>query len=669
MLTSKYFSALFLAAAAFPLLAQPVPQLTPPTKTEAESSKTLPEKSAAGTAAPEKHDLTKEDSEAWLDGFVPYALQRGDVAGAVVVVVKDGQVLLAKGYGYSDVSARKPVDPEKTLFRAGSVSKLYTWTAVMQLVEQGKIDLDKDVNTYIDYKIPARGTTPITMRNLMTHTAGFDEQARALITNDANYLASLGDLLKSRIPPRVTDAGSTPAYSNYGAALAGYIVERVSGEPFDDYIDKHIFNPLGMKYATFRQPLPKELEPFMSKGYQLASGEPKPFEIVSVAPAGSISISGADTAKFMIAHLQNGSFESQRILQEKTAVMMHGTANTIIPPLHRMLLGFYENDLNGHRVVTHAGDTEYFHSELNLYPDDNVGLYISMNSLGKEGAAGTIREMLFRQFGDRYFPGPGPEGQVDPETAKKHAQMMAGRYVLSRRSHESFLALLGLLGQATVAPTKEGSISVAGLKGPDGVDKKWREISPFVWRDADSNERLAAKVDGNQVTRFGVDAYPFMIFEPVPWWSSAGWLMPLFVISLIVLALTVLAWPTSAFVRRHYAASYGLTGPDARAHRLIRLVSVFVLGIIILWVFTVQMMLSNLDWASPRYDTWVSTLRILTFVILILGAVTAVWNAAGVLRSGRRKLAKLWSIILAIACLTLLYVGFVFHLVGYASAY
>src|SRR5436190_24248172 len=160
-----------------------VPSIAPP--------KTVPPAGAPETGAqipqvPPRgaHALTKEDVEAWLDGFTPYALQRGDVAGAVVVVVKDGQVLLAKGYGYADVAARKPVDPERTLFRAGSVSKLYTWTAVMQLVEQGKVDLDTDINTYLDFKIPSRNGKPVTLRNLMTHTPGFDETIRALILND-----------------------------------------------------------------------------------------------------------------------------------------------------------------------------------------------------------------------------------------------------------------------------------------------------------------------------------------------------------------------------------------------------------------------------------------------------------------------------------------------------
>jgi len=639
------------------------PQVTPPAG--------APE---VGTKTPEMtpqqpHTLMKEDVEAWLDGFMPSSLQRNDVAGAVVVVVNDNQILLAKGYGYSDVAAKKPVDPATTLFRAGSVSKLYTWTAVMQLVEQGKIDLDADVNNYLDFKISPRGDKPVTVRNLMTHTPGFDEAIRALIVADPHALQKLGDQLKRWVPPRVTDAGSTPAYSNYGAALAGYIIERLSGESFDDYIEHHIFAPLGMKYATFRQPLPKELEPYMAKGYKVASGQPQPFEIVTIAPAGSISISGEDMARFAIAHLQNGAFENQRILQEATAIKMHSTGNDIIPPLHRMLLGFYESDINGHRVISHGGDTEFFHSDLNLYPDDKAALYISMNSLGKEGAAHTIRTMLLREFSDRYFPGPAPEGKVDAETAKKDAQMMTGRYIFSRRPHTSFLSLLNLLGQIKVAPDKEGGIVVSELKDAAGNRRKWREIGPMLWRDQDSNERLAAKVENNRVVRWGVDAFPFMILEPVPWSQSSAWLLPLFVVAIGVLVLTFLAWPTSALVRRHYGTTYGLSGVDAKAHRWIRFASLVIIVTISLWLFTGTKMLSDLAWASPSLDGWIIFLRILALIVFVVGAAIALWYAYVVLRSNRRKLAKLWSILVALSSLTMLYIGIVFHLMGFSANY
>src|SRR6478736_2742611 len=251
----------------------PVPP-TPQAPTAGESKVTEP-----------PHELTVEDVHAFLDGFVPMQLEREDIAGAVVLVVKDGAIFFAKGYGYSDVEKKTPVTVDATLFRPGSVSKLFTWTAVMQLVEQGKLDLDADVNKYLpnDFQVPPRDGKPITLRNIMTHTAGYEEQIKNIITENPDT-PDFVTLLKRWMPNRVFDAGTTPAYSNYATSLAGYIVERVSGEPFYDYMDKHVFAPLEMNHSSFRQPLPKDLVPLMSTGYATASEPAKKFEMVGPAP-------------------------------------------------------------------------------------------------------------------------------------------------------------------------------------------------------------------------------------------------------------------------------------------------------------------------------------------------------------------------------------------------
>ncbi|MFI5106497.1 MAG: serine hydrolase domain-containing protein, partial [Terriglobales bacterium] len=222
---------------------------------------------AAPEAAEAPHEMTAADVHAFLDGFVPMQLERENIAGAVVLVVKDGAILFAKGYGYSDVDKKAPVTVDATLFRPGSISKLFTWTAVMQLVEQGKLDLDRDVNEYLDFKIPPKFGKPITLRNIMTHTPGFEEQVKDLINEEGAPIATLKQHLAAHIPERIFPPGTTPAYSNYGASLAGYIVERVSGRPFNDYVTEKIFEPLGMQRSTFAQPLPAELKPHMSSGY------------------------------------------------------------------------------------------------------------------------------------------------------------------------------------------------------------------------------------------------------------------------------------------------------------------------------------------------------------------------------------------------------------------
>src|SRR5579864_4563928 len=364
------------------------------------SAKKLPETQPANAEAitpPSTHDLTVDDVNAFLDGLVPAHLQKEDIAGAVIAIVKDGKVLFAKGYGFADVEKRKPVSPSDTLFRPGSISKLFTWTSVMQLVEQGKLDLDRDVNDYLDFKIPPAYGKPITLRNIMTHTPGFEETAKELFVPAAADMRPLNEYLKEHTPTRIFPPGNIPAYSNYATATAGYIVQRVSGKPFEQYVQENIFGPLGMHHTTFVQPLPADLQPLMSNGYVVASQPAKSFEFVQAFPAGSVSTSGLDMCNFMIAHLQNGQFGNVQILKTETAKLMHARQWGYDPRLDAMALGFYEESKNGHRIIGHGGDTEYFHSNLHLILDQNVGFFISVNSLGK--ADGYVD--IFQKFMDR----------------------------------------------------------------------------------------------------------------------------------------------------------------------------------------------------------------------------------------------------------------------------
>src|SRR6266511_4214193 len=347
------------------------------------------------------HQLTAQDLEAFLDGIVPLQLERDDIAGATIAVVKKGKLLFAKGYGYADYKNKKPVSADETLFRPGSTGKLFTWTAVMQLVEQGRLDLDRDVNTYLDFKIPDAFGQAITLKNLLTHTPGFEEQIKDLFTVGSES-PNLGAYLKTHIPKRIYPPGTVPAYSNYGAALAGYIVERVSGHPFNEYVEENIFKPLGMIHSTFRQPLPPTLSPSMSNRYQLASDEPNPFEVVVPFPAGSMSSTAADMARFMLAHLQDGQLGDARILRPETARLMHSRKFALDQAANAMAYGFYEESRNGHRIIGHAGDTLYFHSDLHLIPEAGLGFFVSHNSLGR--GQPLPRTTMWEMFLDRYFP-------------------------------------------------------------------------------------------------------------------------------------------------------------------------------------------------------------------------------------------------------------------------
>ncbi|HEX9707351.1 MAG TPA: serine hydrolase domain-containing protein, partial [Steroidobacteraceae bacterium] len=613
----------------------------------------------ASSAEPAAPQLTSMDVEAWLDGFMPFAMARGDIAGSVVVLVKDGQILLQKGYGYADVKARKPVDPERTLFRPGSVSKLFTWTAVMQQVERGKLDLDIDINEYLDFEIPpGPGGEPLTLRNLMTHTPGFEQTIKELIGSDARSLRKLDEALKLWVPNRIYAPGTTPAYSNYATGLAGYLVERSSGLGFDDYVEQNIFQPLGMTRSTFRQPLPEAFEADMSKGYKLGSDEPHPYELINMSPAGALASTGADMGAFMIAHLQQGAYRENRILSAETAKQMHETPLTLLPPLNRMVLGFYETNINGRRAISHGGDTQYFHSNLHLFLDEGVGLYISMNSTGKDGAAGPLRDGLFNGFSDRYFPGPVPDGEVDKATAAEHARRISGHYILSRRIESSLVSLLNLATPISVGSNPDGTISVSILLGPNQKPIKWREISPYVWVEVGGKSRVAAKVENGRVVRFSFDDFaPIIFFERAPAAKSGAWLLPAAGVSLAILVLTVLLWPVAALVRRRYRQPPPFAGREARAYRLARIGALASALAIIAWAGMSIAMLEDLELMTPSLDPWLMALHILGTIGVFAGFALALWHLRVVWSSRRKWLARIWSVVLVLATAVLLWLA------------
>ena len=631
------------AAVAVPASAQSPAQLQPTKSNSAVLAPTpTPSTSSTGTAAPQ---LTKSDVDAWLDGFMPYALKAGGIPGAVVVVVKDGQPLTMRGFGYSDVRAAKRVDPELTLFRPGSVSKLFTWTAVMQLVQAGKLNLDTDVNEYLDFKIPPKDGKPVTLRNLMTHTGGFAETAKYLIEYDQKPVA-LRTALVRWIPDRIYAPGTMPAYSNYGASLAGYIVERVSGEPFNEYIQRHIFQPLGMDHSTFEQPAPPNLKPFVSKAYEFGSSDPKPYEVIPLAPAGALASSGADMGKFMIAHLNNGG----PLLNPATAQLMHAPANRPFSALPAMALGFYHEDRNGLNIVGHGGDTIFMHSDLHLFLDKNVGLFISMNSAGKNAAVHPLREQLFEDFTDRYFPAP-PQNLPTTTTAKAHGRALSGHYVSSRAGGFSWTRMLALLGETSVGVDKDGILTASTVTDPSGTPRKWREIGPWIWQEVNGSDKLQAVVDGGgRVKMFSITPFaPIIEFVPVPGSLNSGWIIPAFGAALLVLIIAAFGWPIVALVRRRYKYEANVSRRPLQLYRATRATAWLYLIVVVGWLLVITAITKDLTALNGGMDIWMGLLQLL-LLVAIVGTIAAIWSAYVVATApGKHKAATTWSIVVAVA--------------------
>ena len=441
----------------------------------------------------------------------------------------------------------------------------------MQLAEQGKLDLDRDVNAYLDFKIPPRDGKPITLRDLMTHTGGFEETFQDAFVSSPKELTRLGQYVKAHLPERIYPPHAVPAYSNYGAALAGYIVERVSGEPFDEYVERHIFAPLDMTRSSFRQPLPAALKADMARGYVQASQPPGPYELINVRPAGSLSATGGDMAHFMIAQLQDGQYGAARILEPATAKLMHTATTAYNPPLPAMALGFYHEDRNGHEIIGHAGDTNYFHSDLHLLVNDNVGIFVSVNSLGKAGAAEPLRVALLHEFMDRYFPVP-PRLRPAISTQRAHALLLDGGYISSRRWDSDFMRMLSVLSPVKVTSDAKGVITVSALVNAARAPIQWHEVAPFLWQDDSGEDLLQANVKDGKVVDFTTDELPPAFeFLPAPAGAQAAWELPLAGAMAGACVLTLILWPVQAIVRRRYGHKFALAGQAATAYRAVRI--------------------------------------------------------------------------------------------------
>jgi CubicO group peptidase (beta-lactamase class C family) len=610
------------------------------------------------------HALSADDLEAWLDGLMPTALRTAQTPGAVVVVVKDGQVLLEKGYGFADYKKQTPVDPKSTLFRPGSVSKLFTWTAVMQLVEQGKLNLDADVNTYLDFKIPPYQGKPVTLRDLMTHRAGFSETARDLLTY-GKAPPPLAEVMKRYTPPRIFAPDEGPGYSNYGASLAGYIVQRVSGEPFEAYVQRHIFDPLGMANSTFVQPLPAAMAPHMATGYATWDKPGPGFEIIDMPPAGALSSTGDDMARFMIAQLQLGRYGSAQILQPQTAQTMHTTAWRSFPDLNGNLLGFYQQNVNGHRVIAHGGDTDFFHTDLDLFIDDNVGLFISVNARGKEGMGEFLRDSLFTGFADRYFPAsaPPPASTVDAATAKAHAAMIAGRYITTRRSDSTFVSLVQLIGGSVVVANKDGAITAAPLGQPE----TFVEVSPFLWQQFNGHDRIQATVSGGKVTRWGSDSSaPIWVFVRPGGLAGAGLELPLAAAALGFLALTFIAWPGAAIARWRYGRTFPYAGGRAWVYRLTRIAALLALAAVILWTVVLQLVSET---TGAGVGAMLHAAQAISFLAFVGGTVIALVNLWQVFAKKTTWSARIFAVLLLAAFAYMLWIALHYHLIGLSGEY
>ena len=577
-----------------------------------------PTATAATAPAAESGTLTDPaELEAFLDGMMAAHFRSRKIPAATISVVKDGELFFAKGYGLADREKRIPVEADKTLFRPGSASKLFTWTAVMQLAERGKLDLDADVNTYLEgFQIPATYPEPITMKHLLAHTPGFEDGALGyLFVENEDGIMPLRESLAAHVPDRVRPPGTWPSYSNFGTALAGLVVENVSGMPFADYIEANVFEPLSMDRSTFGEPLPEDLAADMAVGYKRENGryESGPFEFISnFGPAGSLTSTATDMARFMIAHLQLGRFGDRRILEEATARRMHGLLHTSDPRLPGMAYGFYQSEFRGERVLGHGGDTLYFHTDLALFPEHDVGLFVSYVANG-----GFARWELVDAFVERYFSPDEPELPEPPAEFAERGRRLAGKYRFTRHNWSDIEKIMALFNVLSVAITPEGTLAVSGLFEEP---LHFVEVEPLFFRQIDGVLSLAfTEDDGGEVTHMTFSNLPFMPTYRIAWYTGPAFNYFLLGVGLL-LCITILV---SAF--RHRRASKEDPAAARWAVRIAASVAILTLAFFVAVVVILGSSdLEELMYGFPASLTAALMLPILTTILSLVVVALAV---------------------------------------------
>ena len=497
----------------------------------------------AGASPSPLEPIDPVELEAFVDGFMTAYLEESGAAGGVVSVVQGGEPILAKGYGLADVESRREVVADTTLFRVGSVSKLFVWTAVMQLVEEGKLDLGTDVNDYLggELELPSTFDDPITLAHLMSHSAGFEDHVLGLFARDATALRPLGEILESEMPGRVRPPGEVSAYSNHGTALAAYVVERVSGVPWDDFIATRILEPLGMARTTFSQPPPGVLAEDLSKGYRLEGDELREegFEFVPLAAAGAVSSTATDMAKFMITHLQLGRLGRERILEETTALQMQAELFRHADGVNPMAHGFIDSSRNGQRILGHGGDTLWFHTQFEFLPEHDVGLFVSMNTAGADPSR------LGHAFVDRYFPEADPPPLEEPGDWTQRAGRYVGSYRSNRFSHSDLTKLAALVGRVEVRDAGDGALLLSATG-----ETRWIEEAPLLFREENGYRRVAFRqAEDGRITHLFLGEVPVVAFERVPPRESHRLHFFLLGSSLLLMGVALVVQPVGSFLR------------------------------------------------------------------------------------------------------------------------
>lgn len=595
------------------------------------------------TAPPQGQGPTDPaELEAFLDELMAAQMEEYHIPGATVSVVKGGALFFAKGYGFADLENQIPIDPERTLFRIGSASKTFVATAIMQLYEQGMLDLDADVNTYLDFQIPDTYPQPITLKHLLSHTAGFETKGTDIGRTSAADLPPTEEWLRTNMRARVRPPGQAPAYSNYGMNLALYIVERVSSMPFEQYIEENILEPLGMEHTTARQPLPPELAPDYHTGYVYVDGAyqnngqlgfDNDFEYI--IKAGGMSTSATDMARFMIAHLGNGRYNDEnitdvRILEEATTQQMHSTLFTSDPRINGMAYSFWELSWNEQWIIGHAGDAITHHCMMFLLPDQNLGVFVVWNGEGSIN----LEYPFFHAFLDQYYPIPEPDPIQPPADFASRADKYTGYYRMAS-AYTTWEKMFGIFGSFKLGDAGDGTLFIDQYYGR----QQYVEVEPLVFHEVGGQDKLIFVEDeqGN-ITYGSVNSVPRLAIEKMEWYETPGLHMPLLMVTVLVFISFLIATLISTIRNRRRG---GDAKPQPGPARSARWLAVGVSGLLVLFTAGLFIYMGGLQWYTilfgvPLFIKALLVLPVLAAVLTVGALVFTIlawkdgyWGVAG----------------------------------------
>lgn len=432
-----------------------------------------------------------QEFESYIDPIFVERMEKSHIPGAVIIVVKDGKVFFSKGYGYANLERKSPVIPDRTIFRIGSITKVFTATAVMQLADKGKINLSDDVNKYLkDFKVESTYPRPVTFANLLTHTAGFEEINIGRKVWSQDKVIPLNEFLKSRLIRR-RPPGEVISYSTYGVTLAGYLVEAISGTPFKEYLNKNIFQPLDMARTSMAS-VPPGLQQDLATGYAYSNGAYRPLgiEYFHTYPASDINSTATDMAHFMLSHLNGGRYGRARILSETATRKMHATQFRNDPRLVGFTYGFFESTRHGYQGIQHLGSMEGFHAMMYMWPKEKIGIFVACNREAAE-----LQDVVLKAFMDRYLPAPKSGAPVPQSRPVDELERFAGTYK----------KYCPCTGPGLSTPPFEITVNADGTLSMWGG--RWVQVEPLLFKltngQLDTGERLIAfKADSaGRITR------------------------------------------------------------------------------------------------------------------------------------------------------------------------